>query len=369
MLREMASDPKFRKVLVTDGKSPSARLWRALVKAGADPIWVGQAEPWKQPEGFAELAALPQVTLVDLDVRDERSVQELAALIGAKVDIVVNTAELHRNAGIAGRRGTDVAREEMEVNYLGLLRLAQAFGPVLKARSADGAAHATAWVNLLSIYALSNYPAEGTFSASKAAALSLAQCLRAEMRGAGIRVVNVFPGPIDDEWNQNLPPPKLAPQALASAIVKALQGGVEDVYPGDIAQDWLRAGATTPRCSNVNSLREGMSDMNPSHPLGLAATALLQAAPAVAIRVIDLTQSARLPHPRPAARWASASRFASSRSRPTTSAAPPGTGTTSRAASTPARTSTRRSTGSPGAIAPTTRWTPCRPRTSSPRPA
>lgn len=248
MLREMASDPKFRKVLVTDGKSPVGQaVVRALAKAGAELIWVGQAEPWKQPAGFAELATLPQVTVVDLDVRDERSVQELAALIGAKVDIVVNTAELHRNAGIAGRRGTDVAREEMEVNYLGLLRLAQAFGPVLKARSADGATHATAWVNLLSIYALSNYPAEGTFSASKAAALSLAQCLRAEMRGAGIRVVNVFPGPIDDEWNQNLPPPKLAPQAVASAIVKALQGGVEDVYPGDIAQDWLARWRDNPK--------------------------------------------------------------------------------------------------------------------------
>ena len=240
MLREMASDPQFRKVLVSDGKSPTGQaVVHALVKAGAEQIWVGAAEPWKQPAGFTQLAALPQVTVVDLDVRDERSVQTLAARIGAQVDIVVHTAELHRNAGISGRRGTDVAREEMEVNYFGLLRLAQAFGPALKARSADGAAHATAWVNLLSIYALSSYPAQGTFSASKAAALSLAQCLRAEMRGAGIRVVNLFPGPIDDDWNQNLPPPKLSPQAVANAIVKALQSGVEDVYPGDIAQDWL----------------------------------------------------------------------------------------------------------------------------------
>ena len=57
------------------------------------------------------------------------------------------------------------------------------------------------------------------------------------MRPSGIRVVNVFPGPIDDEWNQNLPPPKVAPAALASAIVKALKEGIEDVYPGDVAQD------------------------------------------------------------------------------------------------------------------------------------
>ena len=57
---------------------------------------------------------------------------------------------------------------------------------MLKARAADGATNAVAWVNLLSIYALANYPPHGTFSASKAAALLAAQCLRAEMRPAGI---------------------------------------------------------------------------------------------------------------------------------------------------------------------------------------
>jgi len=211
----------------------------AMVKAGADIVWVGHAEPWKKLPGLAELAALPQVALVPLDVTDERSVSTLAGQIGGKVDIVVNTAELHRGFGIAARRGTDVAKAEMEVNYLGLLRLAQCFGPALQGRSADGAAHATAWVNLLSIYALSNFPPHGTFSASKAAAYSLAQCLRAEMRPAGIRVINVFPGPIDEEWNQQSPPPKLAPSALANAVVKALRDGVEDVYPGDVAQEWL----------------------------------------------------------------------------------------------------------------------------------
>ena len=239
LLREMASDPRYRKVLVTDGKSAVGQaVVQALVRAGADLVWVGHAEPWKQLPGLAALSALPQVSLVPLDVTDERSVSTLAGRIGGKVDIVVNTAELHRGFGIAARRGTDVAKAEMEVNYFGLLRLAQCFGPALKGRAADGATHATAWVNLLSVYALANFPAHGTFSASKAAALSLAQCLRAEMQPAGIRVVNVFPGPIDDEWNQNLPPPKLAPAALASAIVQALRDGVEDIYPGDVAQEW-----------------------------------------------------------------------------------------------------------------------------------
>ena len=239
MLREMTSDPKFRKILVTDGKTEVGQaIVKALAKAGAELVWVGHAEPWKRLGGIDDITALPQVALVPLDLSNGRSVTELAGEIGGKVDIVINNAEVHRAFGIAARRGTDAARAEMDINYFGLLRLAQEFGPALRARSADGETHAAAWVNLLSIYALSNFPAHGTFSASKAAACSLAQCLRAEMRASGIRVINVFPGPIDDEWNQNLPPPKLAPAALASAIVKALKDGIEDVYPGDVAQEW-----------------------------------------------------------------------------------------------------------------------------------
>jgi NAD(P)-dependent dehydrogenase (short-subunit alcohol dehydrogenase family)/uncharacterized OB-fold protein len=240
MLRDMSCDPKLRKVLVTDGMSATgAALARAFTAAGAEIVWVGHREPWKRHgSGLDGLAALPAVTLVPLDLSDERSVAALAGEIGGKVDIVVNNAEVHRTFGIGARPGTDAARAEMEINYFGALRLAQAFGPALAGRSADGVLSACAWVNLLSIYAYSNFPPHGTFSASKAAAHSLAQCQRAELRGAGVRVLNVYPGPIDDEWNQNLPPPKLGAQALAAAVVKALRDGVEDLFPGDVAQEW-----------------------------------------------------------------------------------------------------------------------------------
>jgi NAD(P)-dependent dehydrogenase (short-subunit alcohol dehydrogenase family)/uncharacterized OB-fold protein len=247
-LREFSCDPKLRKVLVTDGKSALGQaLVRTLAAAGAELIWVGHAEPWKRLPGFDALQKLPQVTMVPLDLTDSKNVRELAGEIGAKVDILVSNAELHRTHGIAGRQGVETARAEMDVNYFGLLRLAQEFGPAMRARGADGLASAVAWVNLLSIYALANFPPHGTFSASKAAAQSLAQCLRAEMRPAGVRVVNVFPGPIDDEWNQLLPPPKLAPAALATAIVNALREGVEDLYPGDVAQEWLERWRDNPK--------------------------------------------------------------------------------------------------------------------------
>ena len=248
LLKEMSCNPLNRKVLVADGKTAVGQaLVRALSQAGAETIWVGHAEPWKKIPGFDALSQVRGVELVPLDLTDSRSVDALGGQLGGKVDIVISNGEVHHTDGISSRRGTEHARMEMDVNYLGLLRLSQAFAPALKGRAADGADHAVAWVNLLSIFALSNFPGHGTFSASKAAAHSLAQCLRAEMLPFGIRVLNIFPGPIDDEWNQNIEPPKLAPRALALAIVKALVAGVEDVYPGDVAQEWLTRWRDNPK--------------------------------------------------------------------------------------------------------------------------
>jgi NAD(P)-dependent dehydrogenase (short-subunit alcohol dehydrogenase family)/uncharacterized OB-fold protein len=239
-LRELTCDPRNRKVLVTDGKSATGlSLANALIEADADIVWLGEAEPWKKVPGFEALRTSPRVVAVPLDVTDGRSVRELAGEIGGKVDIVINNADCHRAFSLSARRGIDTAQLEMDINYFGLLRLAQEFAPVLKGRAADGTAGAVAWVNLLSIFALANYPPHGTYSASKAAALSLSQNLRAELRPAGVRVLNVFPGPIDDEWDQLVLPPKLSPNAVAGAVVAALRGSLEDVFPGDIAQDWL----------------------------------------------------------------------------------------------------------------------------------
>jgi NAD(P)-dependent dehydrogenase (short-subunit alcohol dehydrogenase family)/uncharacterized OB-fold protein len=247
-LREFTCDPKHRKILVTDGKTAVGQaLVTSLVEAGSELVWVGHTEPWKKFAGFDELQKIREVTLVPLDVTDSKNVREVAAEIAGKVDIVVNNTEYHRTHGISNRHGVETARAEMEINYFGLLRVAQEFGPAMRSRGADGHASAVAWVNLLSVYALANFPPHGTFSASKAAAHSLAQCLRAEMRPAGVRVMNVFPGPIDDEWNQLLPPPKLAPAALARAVVAALRDGVEDVYPGDVAQEWLARWRDNPK--------------------------------------------------------------------------------------------------------------------------
>ena len=158
-LREMTCDPKFRKVLITDAKTALGQtLVEAVVAAGADLVWAGYAEPWKKPPGFDRLSKLPQVSLVPLDLTNSRAVKDLAGEIGGRVDILINTADHHRNFGIAARDGIEVARAEMDTNYFGLLRLAQEFAPAMRARGADGQSSAVAWVNLLSVFALFEFP-------------------------------------------------------------------------------------------------------------------------------------------------------------------------------------------------------------------
>ena len=247
-LREMTCDPKFRRVLITDGRTPVGQaMARAFSDAGASIVFVGIADAWKPFPGLDSLRKIERVEIVPLDVTDTESVTEQAEQNGARIDIVVNTAEHVRAGGVVHRRGLTVAREEMDVRYLGLLRLAQALGPVLRARGADGVNSAAAFVNLLSVHALMNWPAYGSYCATEAACLSAAQCMRAELRPGGVKVLNMFFGPLETEWFQTVPPPKVAPATLANAVVHALRQGLEDVFVGDVAEDIRQRLAVNPK--------------------------------------------------------------------------------------------------------------------------
>jgi NAD(P)-dependent dehydrogenase (short-subunit alcohol dehydrogenase family)/uncharacterized OB-fold protein len=247
-LREMICDPKERRVLITDGRSTiGLAMAQALSAAGASVVFAGIADPWKPFSGEAKLRDIARAEIVPLDLTDNRSVADLARDIGARVEILINTSEYVRLGGIVGQKGIATAREEMEIRYFGLLRLAQSFGPVLRARGADGAAPACAFVNLIGVHALMNWPAFGTYSATEAACLSAAQCLRTELRSGGVKVVNVFHGPLETDWYQTIAPPKVAPAALAKAVVAALVSGLEDVFVGDVAEDIRARLAVNPK--------------------------------------------------------------------------------------------------------------------------
>src|SRR5262249_39464393 len=223
---------------ITDGRTAVGQaMAKAFSEAGASIVFVGIADAWKPFPGIDALRRIERVEIVPLDVTDTESVTEQAEQNGARIDIVVNTAQHVRAGGVVDRRGLTVAREEIAVRYLGLLRLAQAFGPVLRMRGADGINSATAFVNLLSVHALMNWPQYGTYSATEAACLSAAQSIHTDLRPGGVKVVVLFLGPLETEWFQTVPPPKVTQAALANAVVRALRQGIEDAFVGYVAED------------------------------------------------------------------------------------------------------------------------------------
>lgn len=238
VLRAMSCDPKHRRVLISDARAPTAlALAQALLDAGAAHVFLGEPEAWRHWPERAVFEGMNDVSLMPLDVTDASSVQKLSAEIGGKIDILINTASFTRPGGIIGK-DTTFARDAMEVNTLGLMRLAQGFGPSMAARAQDGTNAAAAFVNILSVQALVPEAGFGAYGASQAAARSIAQSLRAEFRPSGLRVVNVYCGPgEDDPWFQPLPPPKVTPNALARSVVNGLVEGLEEVTCGDIARD------------------------------------------------------------------------------------------------------------------------------------
>lgn len=246
--RELVADPLHRRCLITDGRNPVALpLAKALLAAGAAKVVVGISERWKPFAEAAKLEALGSVELVDLDLADDQSVSALASDYGAKTDILLHTALHLRPGSVFSGAELLKARDAMEVSYFGALRLAHHFGPVMRSRGADRDNSAAAWVNLLSIFAHLSWPGFAAYSATQAASLSFSQALRAEMRGSGVRVLDVFTGPMEIDWLEHLPPPKVQPSAVANEIVAALKGGEEERWVGDVAKDFRERFTANPK--------------------------------------------------------------------------------------------------------------------------
>jgi NAD(P)-dependent dehydrogenase (short-subunit alcohol dehydrogenase family) len=96
---------------------------------------------------------------------------------------------------------------------------------------------------VLSILSRVASPAGGGYSASKAAALSLTQAVRAELQAQGTRVIGVLPGFVDTAMAEGVSAPKIQPSEVVRATLEALlTDDVDDVYPGEQASQiaaWL----------------------------------------------------------------------------------------------------------------------------------
>jgi NAD(P)-dependent dehydrogenase (short-subunit alcohol dehydrogenase family) len=258
--REMTADPSGRRILVTDARHIAALpLAQALAEAGAAAIHVGVPEAWRPLPTREAFQAVAGVRLVDLDVTSERSVNDLAADLAGRVEIVVNTADMPRPGGLMSPTAQTEARVMHDVVALGTLRLARAFGPAMMARGADGDRGAVAWVNLLSVFARAHPPGWAGYATAHAAGLALSQALRADLAAGGVRLATVLTGPTEDDAFQTLDPPRVTGRALAGAVLGALRRGLEEVVVGDVAVDLVARLEENPKAVERDLARGGLT--------------------------------------------------------------------------------------------------------------
>ena len=181
-----------------------------------------------------------RVVAVALDITDPVAV-DAAAARASDITLLINNAGHNNNTPLLGVADLAPARREIETNYFGTLAMCRAFAPVLKANGGG------AIVNMLSILARVNLPLMGSLCASKAAALSLTQGVRAELAAQGTLVVGIMPGAVDTDMTAGIDIPKMPPPAVVAAALDAVEAGIEDVYPGDMATGVAQGLAADPK--------------------------------------------------------------------------------------------------------------------------
>lgn len=201
---------------------------QGLQKAGATRIYAGA----RNPDSLKDIAATDpdRIIPIPLDITDEASVNA-AAQAYSDVNLLINNAGVGFNQRLVADMNFDKACSEIEVNYLGMLRMCLAFAPVLKTNGGG------AIINMLTILAKVNFPLNASYCASKAAALLATQGIRAELASQKTLVVGVMPGTVDTKMSKDFPPPKVAPEEVVRAALQAVVDEVEDVYPGEQAQE------------------------------------------------------------------------------------------------------------------------------------
>jgi short-subunit dehydrogenase len=176
----------------------------------------------------AAYAGQPEITALIADVSDAKQVAALA-LIAPDVTVVIN------NAGVLDFGGSLTASDEaisrnFGTNFQGQLNVARSFAPIMEK---NGGGHL---VNLLTVVSFASMPALAVYNASKAAAWSMTQSLRADLAKKGIQVHAVFPGPVDTDMAAEITFPKTSPADVAEAIVEGIVNGEEDIFPDEMSK-------------------------------------------------------------------------------------------------------------------------------------
>ena len=226
----MSFDVDGKTALVTGANRGIGRaILESLVQHGATKVYAAvrnldSATPLVEEFG-------DKVVPVLLDLGKPETIPA-AAQQADDVQLVVNNAGVLRNATPLADDAIDALQYEIDINVFGLIRMAQAFAPVLKSNGGG------AFVQLNSVASMKNFVDFATYSASKAAAYSITQALRDLLDAQGTAVLSVHPGPIATDMAANAGLTEMAepPSLVGDAIVAALQAGDFHLFPDSMAK-------------------------------------------------------------------------------------------------------------------------------------
>jgi NAD(P)-dependent dehydrogenase (short-subunit alcohol dehydrogenase family) len=193
---------------------------RQALARGAAKVYAGARDPSK--------VTLPGVIPVKLDVTDAASIAAIAEQC-KDVTLVINNAGIARLGGVVEGDPAAQLREQLETNVFGMMNVSRSFAGTL------GENGGGALINVLSLVSWLNVPMLGTYSVSKAAAWSLTNGLRHELKKQGTQVVGLHVGFIDTDLTAGLDAPKVTPEHVVNQTYAGLEAGAEEVTADDAA--------------------------------------------------------------------------------------------------------------------------------------
>jgi len=194
----------------------------ALLAAGAAKVYAGARDPSTIND--------PRLTPVTLDVTSPDDVAA-AARACPDITILINNAGIMLSSPMLGEGSETALRREMEVNVFGMLRMIEAFAPVL-ARNGGGAI-----TNMLSVVSWFTVPINATYCASKHAALAVSDAARIQLKAQGTHVVGVYAGYIETDMAAGIDRPKISPHQVAERTLDGIRMRQDHVLADQRAHD------------------------------------------------------------------------------------------------------------------------------------
>ncbi|MFL6155880.1 MAG: SDR family NAD(P)-dependent oxidoreductase [Marmoricola sp.] len=180
-----------RTAVVTGASSGiGAEIARDLVRRGHQVVLVARTESKLQALA-AELGAGAYVLAADLSDRAARAgLLGRITELGLTPDILVNNAGLS-TLGPVHKSDPDAEMNMVEVDVLSVVDLCSRFLPGMVERGSG------AVLNVASTAAFQPLPGQAGYGAGKAFVLSYSQSLSGELKGTGVAVTVLCPGPVD----------------------------------------------------------------------------------------------------------------------------------------------------------------------------